>query len=149
MPTRNYFSCDFICTIFCIQKFDPVFRRDDDQTGIYALNKATLSLRLLEVDQNEGFFGLILGGRDKVGNIYFKASAYRPEGVNLNYLNPVYRCDANGQHCIKLSHDIYLLGNVRIAYQTGDIFVDDRLGGKNLMGGEIVFRRLFQPFESQ
>jgi len=126
---------------------NPVFR-NQTQIGIYALNKANLSLRQVGIDQQDGFFDLILGGRDKAGNIYFTASSNLPTRSG-NFRKSVHCCDSNGQNCIRLSHDIYFLGKVRIAYQTGEVFVDDRLGGDGFMGGEIVFRRLFQPFESQ
>ncbi|MDR2001111.1 MAG: hypothetical protein LBP94_06245 [Zoogloeaceae bacterium] len=119
---------------------NPYFR-NEEQAGIYVLNKSTLSLRLFEIDQREGFFNLLLGGRDKTGNIYFSTSLERPGGGN--FIFTVYRCDANGQHCVRLIHEFYPFGNVDIAYQTGEIFVDDRLGD------EIVFRRLFQPSEVQ
>jgi len=117
---------------------------DDKQVGIYALNKASLSLRLLEFDQRDGFFNLLLGGKDKAENIYFSTTLKLPkEGGYARWIGTVYRCDANGQHCARLSHEIYFDGRVKIAYQTGDVFVDDRLGH------EIVFRRLSQTFEVQ
>ena len=113
-----------------------------DQINIYALNKRSLSLREVEVDQGDGFFDLILGGLDKGRNIYFTASMKQPPGRKF-YITTVYRCNAKGRHCVRLTEEIYFFSNVKIAYETGEVFVDDRLGN------EIVFRRLSQPFMEQ
>lgn len=107
---------------------------DKHQIGIYALNKMSLSLRLLEIDQEDGFFDLLLGGVDKDGNLYFKASLEKLGGENS--IRTAYRCDAKGQNCARLTQKIYPLGHVAVAHRTGEVFVDDRLGN------EIVFRRL-------
>lgn len=130
-------------------RWPPSMKPDSDfsdkklkQGGIYALNKKSLSLRLLEVDQRDGFFDLLLGGKDQAGNIYFTASLNR-KGRDGGYTCTVYRCDTNGQHCVRLSREMYFNGNVKIASQTGDVFVDDRLGH------EIVFRRLSQSFKEE
>ena len=106
--------------------------------GIYALNKESSSLRLLEVDQGEELLDPHLEGLDKSGNIYFTANM-----KGGNYIRTAYRCNAKGQNCARLTEEVYFFSNVEIAYQTGEVFVDDRLGN------EIVFRRLSQSFVKQ
>jgi len=124
-----------------LKRLIPMRSDSKDQANIYALNKRSLSLREVEVDQGDGFFDLILGGLDKSGNIYFKTSLKRPGGGN--FIGTVYRCDAKGRYCARLTGEIYFFSNVKIAYETGEVFVDDRLGK------EIVFRRLSQTFMEQ
>ncbi|MDR0716771.1 MAG: hypothetical protein LBF50_05060, partial [Azoarcus sp.] len=88
--------------------------------SIYVLNKATLDVRLLDVDQSEGVFWLDFGGKDRTGNVYFKATK-KNRGF---YRWFAYRCNAKGKDCAVL-HEMLGQSRVRIARQTGEIFIDE------------------------
>ncbi|MDR1350977.1 MAG: hypothetical protein LBJ59_09440 [Zoogloeaceae bacterium] len=108
----------------------PVF-----EEGLYVLNKTTLQLRPVDVDQSNGFFMIYFGDKDAAGNIYFKAAKNRPSGGNFLWF--VYRCDAQGNSCI-MTRETTIRSWVQVASDTGEIFIDD------VVGGEIVFRRLIE-----
>jgi hypothetical protein len=115
---------------------NPIWGRQQQQTGIYVFVKALRQIRHLAVDQGEGFFNLYFGGRDAKGNIYFKAAKQPPGGGRFIWF--IYRCNPEGRACTMLI-PTSIDSEVSIAAKTDEIFVstvqDD---------GEIVFRRFAQ-----
>jgi hypothetical protein len=126
-----------------------------EQTAIYIFDKenSRVRLRLMPIDQRSGFFNLSFEFIDKTGNIYFSASTKNPNGGN--YLRFIYRCNSLGEDCAILKN-IWPEASARIAYETGDIFVNggNVLGEWHLVfdfdkrkifidkGGEMLFQRL-------
>lgn len=118
-----------------IPSLDPNSRRSTFQKGLYAWNKLSSQLRLFNIDQNDGFFNINFGGKDTVGNIYFKTAKNRPGGGNFLWF--IYRCNVQGENCVML-RETTIDNSVRVALKTKDIFIDD------VIKDEVIFRRLVE-----
>jgi hypothetical protein len=121
-----------------IPSFIPNSKRE--QRGLYALDKTSLQLRQFHIDQQEGFFNIQLRDKDITENVYILTLKRRPGGGN--YLRVIYRCNAQGNHCVML-REIPAESGVHAAFQTGEVFINDAIGN------EIVFRRLTEKARVQ